>query len=420
MTNSTNLHSIHWEISSACQAMCPFCTRKSAGRGLLNFKQTYTSVEQVQKTLENIDWIEQITFCGNLGDPMANPDIVDIVSFIKVNQNQCGININTNGGIGSPDKYAQLGRLGVKMIFGVDGTNGINELHRVNVKFNRVDENIRAFAKSKTKEGILMVQFIVWDQNIGNLPAVVDWCKDVGVDVINVRESNGEEIQPVTNNNGVMLHYLSKKNTDGYRDLLNTEFTSDQFQDLIDRWGKLKINQSLPPIDSISEKPIEEVITVFPKSTYESQDIMDKVPLPISAEHKIEEDKVKKFPIKCISIIRENNSVKTNLFISHDGYVFPCCFIGSAFSQLQLDKTIIPEIDKISLINKLGEIGLDKFNIHVRSLIDILNDTVLDELVFNKLDTDDKLAYCGKTCRTFDNPTMNYRLQAEKNISQQS
>ena len=79
MTNSTNLHSIHWEISSACQAMCPFCTRKSAGRGLLNFKQTYTSVEQVQKTLENIDWIEQITFCGNLGDPMANPDIVDIV-----------------------------------------------------------------------------------------------------------------------------------------------------------------------------------------------------------------------------------------------------------------------------------------------------------------------------------------------------
>ena len=403
MTNSNSLQSIHWEVSSACQATCPCCIRKSSTGALADFRQTYTSFEQVEKTLAGIDWIGQISFCGNVGDTMANPDIVKIASHIRATQPEdCSIQINTNGGIGNVDNFAQLGAIGVRMIFGVDGTSGINELHRYNVKFNQVDRNARAFSRNKTHEhSKLIVQFLVWDQNIGNLPDMIAWCRDVGVDYLQIRESNGLGIEtPISNNQGTVIHRLSKRNTAGYQSLLNREFSAEKFDQLLEEWQTLAVNYSEQPIDPVKDQYVE-VLPFFPKSRYQAQPLLNQAPWPVSAEQQEEDSLAKTFPVKCISLL---DNQQTSIFISHDGYVFPCCFIGTSFAQAQ-----IKERTSVSLINRLVELGLDRFNTHVRGLTEILNDTVLDELAYAKLHTADKLAFCGQTCKVNNNPSMTYR-----------
>ena len=403
MTNSKSLQSIHWEVSSACQAMCPCCVRKNSTGALADFRQTYTAVEQVEKTLEGINWIGQISFCGNIGDPMANPDIVKIAAHVRATQREdCSIQINTNGGIGSVDNFARLAEIGVRMVFGVDGTAGVNELHRYNVKFNQIDRNIRAFVGNKAHEhSTVIVQFLVWDQNIGNLPDMVSWCRNVGVDFLQIRESNGLGVEtPIANNQGTIVHRLTKKNTQGYRSLLNREFSAEKFDQLLEEWNQLAVNVSEPLVNPVQDQSVE-VLPFFPKSKYQTQPLLNQAPWPIDPIQQEEDQLAKTFPVRCISLLEDR---QTSIFISHDGYVFPCCFIGTSFAQAQ-----IKERTSVSLINRLVELGLDRFNTHVHSLADILDDTVLDELAYAKLHTNDKLAFCGQTCKVADNPSMTYR-----------
>ena len=71
---------IDFEVSSICNAGCSVCMRRRDGH-YSEFVSTYWSVADVKRVLD-LDIVKNlgtITMCGNFGDAMGNPDIVEIV-----------------------------------------------------------------------------------------------------------------------------------------------------------------------------------------------------------------------------------------------------------------------------------------------------------------------------------------------------
>lgn len=409
-TNHTNLIGIHWEISSACQAACPCCIRKGNDNKLAPFLQTYTTVDQVKKILEGVEGITNISFCGNIGDPMTNPDIVEIVDLLKHKYERISIKIHTNGGIGSPERYYKLGKLGVRMIFGVDGTAGINELHRAQVDFDKVDRNAREYIrglKERRKwepysyDAIFQVQFIVWDQNIHDLPNMLKWIEDIDGDEIFIRRTYGSYVVPVYGNDGEFLNGLSYYDESLYSHILEKIFTKKDFDKLLVEWAKIpnveKRNMPLP-FDMITANSVVK----NPK----------KAKFPIHAPYTPNPEtipaleKAKKTDVRCNAIYYDyDGKLCTYVFITYQNMVLPCCFISSFYSGAimgQID-SFVRYPDSITAIeaetmNKMYEMGIDRFDANKRPLKDILNDGTLDDFALIKVHTDEKLGMCAKYC----------------------
>ena len=396
-TTSKNLHAIHWEVSSACQASCPVCLRRGVEGRLGSFEQRYTTLQEFTNAIGHIRGIGSFTFCGNIGDPMTNPDMFKIARCAKFTQDLATVRINTNGGIGKTEQYAELGALGVHMVFGLDGVGPVNNLYRAGVDWSAVERNVKAFTDNKHATSRAVVQFLVFDQNIGDLPNLVEWCRDIGIDSINVRESFGGDDIAVYNNWDQQTHMLTKKNTEKYKSILNKTYIKDQFNRLLVDWRKLTDNQSatVPP----------------PLHTSEPMKFVKRRPnkgFPVGAPYAVEQHDEflsnKQVPVECIGYDKHRDT--TYVFVTYDNYVMPCCFISGNFTYSRLDdgpyvhpNGMVTAHDA-EMLNRIQEIGLEKFSLDHYSLEEILDSGVLNELAYSHLDSKDKLSICGNFCKT--------------------
>ena len=196
--SSGNLVAIDFEIASTCNAVCPVCIRRNHGQ-LAEFTQQYRTAEEVQRILcDTVQQLEHIQFCGNYGDPMTNPEILDICEWIRSENEHVSMRISTNGGIGNPKHYKRLGQLGVHIIWGIDGASKeINELHRVRVDYNKVMRNMDEYI-SDIKDGTYHEwQYIVWQENAHELEDAVKVAYEKGIKVFYIRRPNGADWGPV-------------------------------------------------------------------------------------------------------------------------------------------------------------------------------------------------------------------------------
>jgi len=169
------------EISSICQAGCPVCPRRIQGRFARGFTQTYWKYDKLIKTVteETARGLDKLVLCGNLGDPMGNPDIYKIVKWFKDINPNLRVSIATNGGIGKTEIYSKLAHLDVRMSFGVDGYQAGNELYRIGVKWERLEKNFKAF-NTKNNHSTKAIQYLMWDQTTEQVKPVVEWAKANG------------------------------------------------------------------------------------------------------------------------------------------------------------------------------------------------------------------------------------------------
>lgn len=147
---------LHFELSTRCNAYCPGCPRYvNSSRALNpNLVQDNVSIGTYRswlspETLHNR--VRRVMFCGNYGDPVANPDIVEILEYtVQHVQPNTYIVINTNGGLGSVAQWTRIGNAlrdmpRANVFFSVDGLEETNHIYRREVLWHRVDENIRAY-----------------------------------------------------------------------------------------------------------------------------------------------------------------------------------------------------------------------------------------------------------------------------------
>jgi len=173
----TRWRELEIELTTICNARCPFCNRAS----LSNLKPTNLDFSILYKV--PFDQFKFIGLCGNRGDPMCYPKLFELITYIKdVTYHNTSIVMQTNGGIHSFGWWAELGELmryhtDNHVVFALDGLEDTHSLHRVGTDFNRVVQNIEAFIRAG---GRAIIQFIVFEHNEHQLEDVKRLSKSLG------------------------------------------------------------------------------------------------------------------------------------------------------------------------------------------------------------------------------------------------
>ena len=198
MTWSTPLQKmerLQLEITSYCNAQCPQCERSK----IHDYKNiTSRKLDDGNVTLSDIhDWFDDVEMpnlqivhlCGNIDEPIANPEIYEICEyFLKWNTNAI-IHISTNGGIRGVDFWTRFGELSVKydsrlmVVFAYDGLEDTNHIYRRNVSWERLVSNTKAFIAAG---GPARAQFITFEHNIHQLDDVRTFVQNLGIDMLRI------------------------------------------------------------------------------------------------------------------------------------------------------------------------------------------------------------------------------------------
>ena len=187
--NEGNIGRLQLEITNYCNAACPQCERNymiqlqnendEARREWntvdydVELNNTYLSIGDIKKTFLPDRWthLDEIVFCGNVDEPVINPDVIEIIKhFYHLDNKDKDIWVHVNGGSRNESFWNELGELSKELnnrltvIFGIDGDEETNHLYRRNVDWKTLQRNWRAYILAG---GRAAWQFIIfkWNQH---------------------------------------------------------------------------------------------------------------------------------------------------------------------------------------------------------------------------------------------------------------
>ena len=139
----------------------------------VELNNTYLSIGDIKKTFLPDRWthLDEIVFCGNVDEPVINPDVIEIIKhFYHLDNKDKDIWVHVNGGSRNESFWNELGELSKELnnrltvIFGIDGDEETNHLYRRNVDWKTLQRNWRAYISAG---GRAAWQFIVfkWNQH---------------------------------------------------------------------------------------------------------------------------------------------------------------------------------------------------------------------------------------------------------------
>lgn len=173
------------ELSTYCNAKCPGCSRHYWGTSdkLPNLVEEHCSIHSVTKILKELltekDDLSDVELhlCGNLGDPMMNPDILEGCQTWS----DMGVKImafDTNGGLRSEEFWRSLAKIrGVYCTFSIDGLEDTNHIYRVGVDWNKLERNFTAFIEAG---GTAEWKYLIFNHNEHQVEEARDFAKFFG------------------------------------------------------------------------------------------------------------------------------------------------------------------------------------------------------------------------------------------------
>jgi len=148
MITYQEIKDVHLEISSLCNASCPWCPRTFWGYPFNGgYPELYLSLQQSQKIFQHsfLNQLHSIRINGNFGDIVMNPDGADIVEYFKHENPKLQITISTNGGARDREFWQRLARAGARVVFALDGLEDTHYLYRQNTIWSTVIKNAQTF-----------------------------------------------------------------------------------------------------------------------------------------------------------------------------------------------------------------------------------------------------------------------------------
>jgi len=150
-----NVKEIHIEPTSLCNAECPMCARNVLGKGLnpyITLKSLSTKWFEDNLKPNFVKELDKVFFCGNVGDPASTPELIGIITYLKNCNPDLVVGLNSNGGLKTADWWSRLGKLlnGPLdyCVFSIDGLEDTNHIYRVNVNWQKIMENTKAFIET--------------------------------------------------------------------------------------------------------------------------------------------------------------------------------------------------------------------------------------------------------------------------------
>lgn len=153
---------INMELSSFCNAKCPQCQRFDVfGNVHRDLNQQHLEFNVIKKLpIEKMTKLRTLSFIGNFGDPLMNPDLDNILEFFT----EYKIYISTNASLRPLSWWANVARKhkNLQIAFCIDGLEDTHSLYRRNTDYKKIINNAKSFIDNG---GHALWQFIVFKHN---------------------------------------------------------------------------------------------------------------------------------------------------------------------------------------------------------------------------------------------------------------
>lgn len=171
------------ESTNLCNLDCFFCPRKEAakGEGLMDFAVFARIVDEcaLRGPIRKIGLHKD-------GEPLAHPQIIDMVRYIRDKNAAEVISFTSNGILMKQSKAEQLIEAGLNDVsFSIDATRGDTyKESKGRDKYELVEENVRNFLRIKPAEVKVTVKFIRMRENDGQEESFIGKWSDAGADIL--------------------------------------------------------------------------------------------------------------------------------------------------------------------------------------------------------------------------------------------
>lgn len=231
-----NIRGVHLEVTTKCNANCPMCGRNAFGVVRPGLQLTELTLKDCKKIFSPafLGQLTNISMCGVYGDPALAQDLLEIIEYIRCNNPNLEIDVYTNGGARPASWWERLARVlgNGKVVFGIDGLEDTNHIHRRGTVFPLILKNVRAFIQAG---GRAEWDFIVFKHNEHQVEQARELSKKLGFEAFQVKrtsrfykvlyeqdpalEGTGEEFgkYPVYDSNGRKNGYIELPGNPYYR-----------------------------------------------------------------------------------------------------------------------------------------------------------------------------------------------------------
>lgn len=238
MISIDEITQIELELSSHCNASCPLCPRNLFGHNTeLGYTKKHLSLPEVKQIL-SIDFlkqIERITFEGNFGDPLANPELLDIIKYINTETY-----IVTNGYFRSKQFWQNLAEHDVTVEFGIDGANQLtHSRYRRGTNLDKILLNAKTFIQAGGKAVWKMIKF---DFNRDQIDRCKQLANELGFESFQLVD-HGRNSGPVFDQSGKLVDVIG--NFSGSLDF-------DHYKKLVESGEMLLEDIDQPVVNSVN------------------------------------------------------------------------------------------------------------------------------------------------------------------------
>jgi len=174
MIKYSEIKSVHLEISSRCNAVCPSCPRNFHGVDVIdNYPICDLKLDQIKKIfpVEFLKQLGSILINGNYGDFVTAQDALNVVEYFYQANRRLRIEVSTNGSA-QPKIWDKLGKFPVRVAFRLDGLKDTHHLYRQNTDFDLIISNANKFIAAG---GHAIWSMIVFDHNEHQ----IDQCREM-------------------------------------------------------------------------------------------------------------------------------------------------------------------------------------------------------------------------------------------------
>jgi MoaA/NifB/PqqE/SkfB family radical SAM enzyme len=390
--NFNELNQLHIELTNACNAACPMCTRFHMNSPTIrpDLQIAQITLEQFKKWFPPyvIQKLEVVLFCGVHGDPGMAKDLYEICEYIGESSEKTSVRINTNGGMRKPEFWERMGKLFSskfnakitwQVTWSIDGLEDTNHLYRRNVEWDKLMANVKAYIGAG---GRAEWDYLIFGHNEHQIDEAKDLSKKLGFASFVPKKSLGVD-------NGTRLLRMPAINREG-----KLEYWIDP--------PKLPENRNLP--EATFDNIIEQYWSFRPEDVKQLRDDNYKTyndyPNLIKKAYEVlakeDNSKLDSSTIDCKAKTRRGGK---EIFVDQKGRVIACCYMGTHLNGVHSDG------QSLQLHYELEKYGWDKFDLNLHSLEEIMNahhlDNVFTESWTKPSCVEGKMAYCANICGTY-------------------
>lgn len=198
---------IHLEISTLCNASCPWCPRNFWGYPFNGgYPEVNLTLENTKKifTLGFLKQLHIIDINGNFGDIVMNPESIDILKYFRESNPNLLINVSTNGSARNTEFWKRMADLNIRVHFAIDGLLDTHHLYRQNTSWEIVLKNAVAFIEAN---GYAVWKMIKFNHNQHQIQECEQLSQQLGFKQFELLNSD-RTTAPVFNKQGTLTHCL--------------------------------------------------------------------------------------------------------------------------------------------------------------------------------------------------------------------